>query len=213
MEMLYNGNLRIPTAFGGVLISRVRKTVPALLVVGALAAVAGCGGSSDSSSGTGAASSGGSGPTLSLVAYSTPEVVYDEIIPDFQKTAAGRGVDFKTSFGASGDQSRAVEAGLRADVVTFSTEPDMTRLVRDGQVAADWNQGPNKRPRHDLDRRVRRAQGQPEAHQDVGRPAEDRASRCSRRTRSPPAPRSGTCSPPTARPRTPAEIRRPASRT
>jgi len=126
------------------LISRVRKTVPALFALGALVALAGCGGSSDSSSGTGAASSGGSGPTLSLVAYSTPEVVYDQIIPDFQKTAAGRGVNFKTSYGASGDQSRAVDAGLRADVVTFSTEPDMTRLVRDGQVAADWNQGPNR---------------------------------------------------------------------
>ena len=43
--------------------------------------------------------------TLSLVAYSTPQVVYDEIIPDFQKTAAGKGVGFKTSFGASGDQA------------------------------------------------------------------------------------------------------------
>ncbi len=124
--------------------SRVRRIVPALLALGALAAVAGCGGSSDSSSGAGAASSGGSGPTLSLVAYSTPEVVYDQIIPDFQKTAAGRGVNFKTSYGASGDQSRAVDAGLRADVVTFSTEPDMTRLVRDGIVAADWNRGPNR---------------------------------------------------------------------
>jgi len=127
------------------LISHVRKTVPALLVVGALAAVAGCGGSSDTSGGsTNASSSSGSKATLSLVAYSTPEVVYDQIIPDFQKTSAGSGVGFKTSYGASGDQSRAVDAGLRADVVTFSTEPDMTRLVRDGIVAADWNRGPNR---------------------------------------------------------------------
>lgn len=125
-----------------------RTTVAALLAVGALAAVAGCGGSSDSSGGSSNASASndaaGAKTTLSLVAYSTPEVVYDQIVPDFQKTSAGRGVALKTSYGASGDQSRAVDAGLRADVVTFSTEPDMTRLVRDGIVASDWNGGANR---------------------------------------------------------------------
>lgn len=147
MEMLYNSKTMNPDWLGGVLISHVRKTAAALLALGALAAVAGCGGSSDSSSGSSNASSSGGGnakTTLSLVAYSTPEVVYDQIIPDFQKTTAGSGVGFKTSFGASGDQSRAVDAGLRADVVTFSTEPDMTRLVRDGIVASDWNSGPSR---------------------------------------------------------------------
>ena len=107
--------------------------------------VAGCGGASDSTGGDASAASGGDAETtLSLVAYSTPEVVYDEIIPDFQKTAAGEGIGFKTSFGASGDQSRAVEAGLPADVVSFSTEPDMTRLVDAGIVAPDWNRTPTK---------------------------------------------------------------------
>jgi sulfate/thiosulfate transport system substrate-binding protein len=122
----------------------VRKTVLALLTLVAVAAVAGCGGSSDTSGGSDVSGGGNAKTTLSLVAYSTPEVVYDQIIPDFQKTADGRDVGFKTSFGASGDQSRAVDAGLRADVVSFSTEPDMTRLVDDGQVAADWNAGPNR---------------------------------------------------------------------
>jgi sulfate/thiosulfate transport system substrate-binding protein len=109
---------------------------------------AGCGGASDEVGGDGgSAGSSGSGSAstqLSLVAYSTPQVVYDEIIPDFAKTAEGEGVGFKTSFGASGDQSRAVEAGQKADVVTFSTEPDMTRLVKAGLVGEDWNTGPNK---------------------------------------------------------------------
>jgi sulfate transport system substrate-binding protein len=122
----------------------VRKTFAALLALVALAALAGCGGSSDDSSGSDVSGGGNAKTTLSLVAYSTPEVVYDEIIPDFQKTADGRDVGFKTSYGASGDQSRAVEAGLRADVVSFSTEPDMTRLVDSGQVASDWNQTPNR---------------------------------------------------------------------
>jgi sulfate transport system substrate-binding protein len=121
--------------------------VLAVLAALALALVAaGCGGSSDNAgAGTaGGGSSGGGDTTLSLVAYSTPEVVYDEVIPAFQATAAGRGVGFKSSYGASGDQSRAVEAGQKADVVTFSTEPDMTRLVDAGIVGADWNRGPNR---------------------------------------------------------------------
>jgi sulfate transport system substrate-binding protein len=120
----------------------------AILVAVLLAAlaVAGCGGASDSSDDSAAAgASGGKGSTqLSLVAYSTPQVVYDEIIPAFQETAAGKGVAFKTSYGASGDQSRAVEAGQKADVVTFSVEPDVTRLVDAGLVAPDWQDAPHK---------------------------------------------------------------------
>jgi sulfate/thiosulfate-binding protein len=115
----------------------------ALLALVAVAAT-GCGGAADSKDATAATGSGGGGKTLSLVAYSTPEVVYDQIIPDFQKTGPGEGVGFKTSFGASGDQSRAVEAGLKADVVSFSTEPDVTRLVDAGLVGDDWNTGAHK---------------------------------------------------------------------
>src|ERR1700712_1249773 len=113
----------------------------AVLVVG-LMTVTACGGASDSSSG-GSSSDKGS-ESLSLIAYSTPAVVYDEIEPEFQKTGAGEGVGFKSSFGASGDQSRAVEAGLKADVVSFSLEPDMTRLVDAGLVAKDWANTPSK---------------------------------------------------------------------
>lgn len=78
------------------------------------------------------------------MAYSTPQVVYDEIIPAFQETSDGEGVAFKTSFGASGDQARAVEAGQQADVVTFSTEPDMTRLVDADLVEPTWKDGANQ---------------------------------------------------------------------
>jgi sulfate/thiosulfate-binding protein len=117
----------------------------AVLVLAALVA-AGCGGASDTKDSASASSSdsGGSKGTLSLVAYSTPQVVYDEIIPAFKKTVDGEGIGFRTSFGASGDQSRAVEAGQKADVVSFSVEPDMTRLVEAGLVSADWNKTPTK---------------------------------------------------------------------
>jgi sulfate/thiosulfate-binding protein len=83
---------------------------------------------------------GGGGPTVALVAYSTPREAYAELIPAFQKTAAGKDVKFNESYGSSGEQSRGVEAGLPADVVEFSLEPDMTRLVDAGLVDAGWNQ-------------------------------------------------------------------------
>ena len=120
------------------------KRLSLILPLLAAVLVAGCGGSSDSTSGGGGGDATKGSTKLSLVAYSTPQVVYDEIIPDFRKTAAGKGVGISGSYGPSGDQSRAVEAGQKADVVTFSTEPDMTRLVKDGIVAKDWNAGPTK---------------------------------------------------------------------
>jgi sulfate/thiosulfate transport system substrate-binding protein len=105
-----------------------------LLALGALAA-AGCGGSSTASEG-----GGGDGAKLTLVAYSTPEEAYKELIPAFNKTSEGKGVGFDQSYASSGEQSRAVEGGLPADVVEFSLEPDITRLVDAGLVDADWNQ-------------------------------------------------------------------------
>src|SRR5438046_10750876 len=65
---------------------------------------------------------------LTLVAYSTPKDAYGQLISAFQKTAAGNGVSFAQSYGASGEQSRAVASGLDADIVAFSLEPDITSL-------------------------------------------------------------------------------------
>jgi sulfate/thiosulfate-binding protein len=116
------------------------RSLMSLLALLAALVVAGCGGASDSKDSSSASSAGSDAKTtsLSLVAYSTPEVVYDELIPDFQKTAAGKGVTFKSSFGASGEQSRAVEAGLKADIVHFSLAPDVDRLVKANLVSKDW---------------------------------------------------------------------------
>src|SRR3954470_14847385 len=124
---------------------KLKILLPSLAAAALLAA--GCGGASDDSGATAASSSSGGGKntsTLSLVAYSTPEVVYDELIPGFKATAPGKGVGFKTSFGASGDQSRAVEAGLKADVVAFSLAPDVDRLVKAGLVDGTWADTPTK---------------------------------------------------------------------
>ncbi|MEA2149050.1 MAG: sulfate/thiosulfate transport system substrate-binding protein [Solirubrobacteraceae bacterium] len=111
-----------------------------LLAAVAAAVLAGCGGASDSTSAS--ADAGGSGSTkLSLVAYSVPKVAFDKVIPLFQQTSAGKGVTFSQSYGASGDQSRKVAAGLPTDVVNFSLQPDVTKLVDAGLVAKDWNTG------------------------------------------------------------------------
>jgi sulfate/thiosulfate transport system substrate-binding protein len=111
------------------------------LAIAALIA-AGCGGAADTKDAT-AATGSGTGAKLALVAYSTPQVVYDELTPKFAATPAGRGTAFTASYGASGDQSRAVDSGLPADVVAFSLAPDITRLVKDGLVAPDWTSEPH----------------------------------------------------------------------
>ena len=76
--------------------------------------------------------------SISLVAYSTPRAAYADLIPAFQKTAAGKDTSFQQSYGASGEQARAVEAGLKADVVALSLEPDVASLVNRGLVPRTW---------------------------------------------------------------------------
>ena len=112
---------------------KVRAKFAAALAVAGMVLAAGCGGSG-----------AGGGDKLTLVAYSTPREAYEALIPEFQKTNAGKGVSFSQSYGASGDQSRAVQNGLATDVVTFSLEPDMTKLVDAGLVAKDWNADEHK---------------------------------------------------------------------
>ena len=81
----------------------------------------------------------GAGTELSLVAYSTPREAYGQLIALFQKTPAGNGVSFTQSYGSSGDQTRAVKAGLKADIVALSLAPDMDELVKAGIVDSKWN--------------------------------------------------------------------------
>src|SRR3569833_759589 len=112
-----------------------RRTVAAVAALGISMSLAACG--SDSSDG-----GGGKKVQLALVAYSTPQAAFQQLIKAFQTTPAGKNITFTLSYGASGDQSRAVAAGLKADVVDFSLEPDVTRLVKAGLVASDWNSNP-----------------------------------------------------------------------
>jgi sulfate transport system substrate-binding protein len=128
--------------------SRTRSSVfTGLLAVGALSlslsACAGGGANDAVAAGTGASAEPVAGKanagTISLYAYSAPKVGFDKLIPAFNKTPEGAGVTFQQAYGASGDQSRKVAAGAAADLVNFSVEPDVTRLVDAGLVGADWN--------------------------------------------------------------------------
>jgi sulfate/thiosulfate-binding protein len=110
------------------------KAAVAASVVGVLT-LAGCGGSSGASDG---------GDSLSLVGFSILEQANKQVIADWNKTSDGKDVTFKTSYGASGDQSRGVEGGLKADIVHFSLEPDIQRLVDSKQVASTWKDTPTK---------------------------------------------------------------------
>lgn len=118
----------------GSAIGRALRPLTALLAAALLVAVVSACGGED------AGGSSDAGGKVSLVGFSTPQVVYDEVVPAFRRTDAGRGVDVATSFGPSGEQSRAVAGGLAADIVNFSLEPDVTRLVDAGLVARDWKQ-------------------------------------------------------------------------
>ena len=108
---------------------RVRLLLAAMVVGATLGLAAACGGGDDES-------------TLTLVAYTTPREVYEVLIPNFQATPAGEGIDFEQSYGGSGDQSRAVESGLKADILALSLAPDITRLEEPGIVEEGWDSGP-----------------------------------------------------------------------
>ncbi len=72
---------------------------------------------------------------LSLVGFAVPKAGNNAAQAAFAKTDAGKGTSWKESYGASGDQSRAVAGGLKADYVHFSLTPDVTRLVEEVLLA------------------------------------------------------------------------------
>lgn len=112
-----------------------RFRLAAALTAAAALALSAC--SVNSDSGGDAASK-----TIGVNAFSVMEAANEPVFSDFEKTDAGKGVTFETSYGASGDQSRAVAAGANADVVHYSLETDVTRLVDEGLVDAGWKDTP-----------------------------------------------------------------------
>ncbi|MBO0881746.1 MAG: sulfate ABC transporter substrate-binding protein [Mycobacterium sp.] len=92
---------------------------------------------------------GGGGPadadtSITLVAYSAPEPGWSKVIPAFNASEQGEGIQVIASYGASTDQSRGIVDGKPADIVNFSVEPDITRLVKAGKVSKDWDKDATK---------------------------------------------------------------------
>ena len=123
-----------------------RHTLAAVAAAASLVMTACAGGGASDTVGAAAAAepAAGDGSTVNLFAYAVPKAGFDKLIPAFQATDAGKGVQFQQSYGASGDQSRKVAAGAEADFVNFSVEPDITRLVDAGLVDASWNANEHK---------------------------------------------------------------------
>ncbi|CAN3129862.1 sulfate ABC transporter substrate-binding protein [Mycobacterium sp. smrl_JER01] len=120
---------------------RRSRTVAALALSATMLAACG-GGASDVVGGEGG--NADADTTLTLVAFAVPEPGWAKVAPAFAATEEGKGVAVTGSYGASGDQSRAVESGKPADIVNFSVEPDITRLVKAGKVDENWDAGPTK---------------------------------------------------------------------
>jgi sulfate/thiosulfate-binding protein len=131
-EQVY-ANLRFLTYLMLSVLSIQKVTMPKRSIAAALSLLV-------LSIGLAACGSSGGGKHLTLVAYSTPQSAFEALIPAFQATGEGKGVGFSQSYGPSGEQSRSVASGLKADVVNFSLEPDVTKLVKAGLVSSAWNQ-------------------------------------------------------------------------
>jgi sulfate/thiosulfate-binding protein len=106
---------------------------PSLALLTALTALA-------ASSAATAATGRSSDTTLSVVAYSIPTAVFPKLTAAYQGTPAGDGIKFTSTFAASEVQSKAVAAGLPADVVNLSISTDVDRLVSAGLVDKTWDQ-------------------------------------------------------------------------
>ena len=115
------------------------RTVAALIAVATTILLTGCVGGA-------ATAPGGAGTTLHLVGYAVPKEANNAIQEKFADTPEGKDVTWEESYGPSGDQSRAVVNGLKADYVNFSLEGDVTRLVKAGLVDETWNCPRGRKP-------------------------------------------------------------------
>lgn len=143
--------------------SRWRQVVGLTLTVGVIAACHG--GASDAVDGGGLRDVD---TNITLVAYSVPEPGWTKVIAAFNASEEGRSVQVITSYGASGDQSRGVVAGKPADIVNFSVQPDITRLVKAGNRRAGLGYRSVQRHPVRVGGDAGGAQGQPKTHPGLG---------------------------------------------
>ena len=124
-----------------------------------------------------------SGGSISLVAYSTPRDAYAKLIPAFTDTSAGQRhlvPAVLRRLGRAGARRDRRPQGRRRRVLARAGHD----VTRQGELVAQAvEEEPVPRHRHALGRRLRRPQGQPEAHPHLERP--DQARRRRRRAERP----------------------------
>ncbi|MEA2553189.1 MAG: sulfate/thiosulfate transport system substrate-binding protein [Fimbriimonadaceae bacterium] len=81
--------------------------------------------------------------TITLAGNSVARGVYENgLIPAFKdayaKAHPGEKVEFRQTYEGSGAQTRAILAGLKADVAALTLAPEMEKLAAAGLVAKDW---------------------------------------------------------------------------
>ena len=153
----------------------MRRPLIALTAVaasGTLALSACAGGSSDVVAQPGSTAAGAAATsTINLYAYAVPKVAFDVLIPAFQKTDGrqGRAVPAELRrLGRPEPQGRRRRRGrLRQLLGRARRHPPRRRRPRRRQLERQRAQGDSLR----LGRHHRRAQGQPQGHQGLGRPA------------------------------------------
>lgn len=78
---------------------------------------------------------------VTLVSFAVTKAAHDAIIPKFVqkwKQEHNQNVSFRTSYGGSGSQTRAVIDGLEADIVHLALALDTKRIEKAGLIGAGW---------------------------------------------------------------------------
>ena len=99
---------------------------------------------------------------------------------------------FEESYQGSGAQSRAIVEGFDADIAALSLEADINRIADAGLITHDWKDNTYKGMVSELGRGLRRAPGQPQGDQGLGRPGQARRGSSDPQSARPAAARSGT---------------------
>lgn len=119
----------------------MKNKLKVLAGITAAALLAGCGGTGEQGSGSGAASSSSEPVELLNVSYDPTRELYEEFNAEFAahwKEETGQGVTIQQSHGGSGKQGRAIIDGLEADVATLALAGDIDEIAKAGLTAEDW---------------------------------------------------------------------------
>ncbi len=144
MKLWQNVVKQIPSGFR---LSSVKGFLSLFLVGAFLSlAVAACSGgtggeASAPTSGARPVAASNKDPEITLVSFAVTKAAHEAIIPKFVekwKQEKNQNVTFKTSYGGSGSQTRAVIDGLEADIVHLALAGDTQKIEKAGLIQPGW---------------------------------------------------------------------------